>query len=136
MAIGCAAFLVVLTRWLGLGRALFIGAFLFGLFHLPGLSGMTAVKMLCTTGAMSFIFAYGYVLTGSLWTAIGLHVFGNALLHQGLGLSGGQALATVVFRQPWPTNYDPALVAWLAVAIPVAVAGHLLVKRLGRRIPA
>ncbi|WP_242103549.1 type II CAAX endopeptidase family protein [Lysobacter sp. M2-1] len=126
--------LVVLTRYLGLTRALLIGAVLFGLFHLPGLSGMQAVKMVCTTGAMSFVFAYGYVLSGSLWTAVGLHVFGNVLLHEVLGMSGKSGIATMVFHEPWPSAYDPAFLVWLGVSIPVAVTGALLVKRFGMKI--
>jgi membrane protease YdiL (CAAX protease family) len=126
--------LVVLTRDLGLTRALLIGALLFGLFHLPGLSGMQAIKMICTTGAMSFVFAYGYVLNGSLWTAVGLHVFGNVILHEVLGMSGKSGIATMVFHEPWPSSYDPAFLVWLGVSIPVAVTGALLVKRFGMKI--
>jgi membrane protease YdiL (CAAX protease family) len=126
--------LVVLTRDLGLTRALLIGALLFGLFHLPGLSGMQAIKMICTTGAMSFVFAYGYVLSGSLWTAVGLHVFGNVILHEVLGMSGKSGIATMVFHEPWPSSYDPAFLVWLGVSIPVAVTGALLVKRFGMKI--
>jgi membrane protease YdiL (CAAX protease family) len=126
--------LVVLTRYLGLTRALLIGALLFGLFHLPGLSGMQAIKMICTTGAMSFVFAYGYVLSGSLWTAVGLHVFGNVILHEVLGMSGKSGIATMVFHEPWPSSYDPAFLVWLGVSIPVAVTGALLVKRFGMKI--
>lgn len=122
-------FLVVLARYLGLTRALLIGALLFGLFHLPGLSGMEAVKMVCTTGTLSFVFAYGYVLTGSLWTAVGLHVFGNVILHEVLGMSGKSGIATMVFHEPWPSSYDPAFLVWLGVSIPTAVTGALLVKR-------
>jgi membrane protease YdiL (CAAX protease family) len=126
--------LVVLTRYLGLTRALLIGALLFGLFHLPGLSGMQAIKMICTTGAMSFVFAYGYVLSGSLWTAVGLHVFGNVILHEVLGMSGKSGIATMVFHEPWPSSYDPAFLVWLGVSIPVAGTGALLVKRFGMKI--
>jgi uncharacterized protein len=127
--------LVVLARYLGLTRALLIGAVLFGLFHLPGLSGTEALKMICTTGAMSFIFACGYVLTGSLWTAVGLHVFGNVILHEVLGMSGKSGIATMVFHEPWPTSYDPAFLVWLGVSIPTALIGTLLANRFSR-IPA
>jgi uncharacterized protein len=122
-------FLLVLARYLGLTRALLIGALLFGLFHLPGLSGMEALKMVCTTAAMSFVFAYGYVLTGSLWTAVGLHVFGNVILHEVLGMGGKPGIATMVFHEPWPSSYDPGLLVWLGVSIPTAMIGALLVKR-------
>ena len=127
-------FLVVLARYLGLTRALLIGALLFGLFHLPGLSGLEAVKMVCTTGAMSFVFAYGYVLTGSLWTAVGLHVFGNVILHEVLGMSGKSGMLTMVFHEPWPSSYDPAFLVWLGASISTALIGSLLVRRF-RRVP-
>jgi membrane protease YdiL (CAAX protease family) len=127
-------FLVVLARYLGLTRALLIGALLFGLFHLPGLSGTEAVKMVCTAGALSFVFAYGYVLTGSLWTAVGLHVFGNVILHEVLGMGGKSGIATMVFHEPWPSSYDPAFLVWLGLSIPTAVIGTLIVKRF-RRMP-
>jgi membrane protease YdiL (CAAX protease family) len=125
-------FLVVLARYLGLTRALMIGALLFGLFHLPGMSGTEAIKMVCTTGALSFVFAFGYVLTGSLWTAVGLHVFGNVILHEVLGMGGRPGIATIVFHEPWPSSYDPAFLAWLVVSIPVLVIGALIVKRFSR----
>jgi membrane protease YdiL (CAAX protease family) len=127
-------FLLVLARYLGLTRALWIGALLFGVFHLPGLSGVEAVKMVCTTAAMSFVFAYGYVLTGSLWTAVGMHVFGNVILHQVLGMSGQAAMATLVFHEPWPGTYDPGFLACLGVSISVAVMATLIAKRF-RRMP-
>jgi membrane protease YdiL (CAAX protease family) len=125
-------FLLVLTRYLGLTRALLIGALLFGLFHLPGLSGTEAIKMVCTTGALSFVFSYGYVLTGSLWTAVGMHVFGNVILHEVLGMSGKPGIAAMVFHEPWPSAYDPAFLVWLGVSVPVAVFGSLIVKRFRR----
>ncbi len=127
-------FLIVLAQYLGLTRALIIGAVFFGLFHLPGLTGMEALKMICTTAAMSFTFAYGYVLTGSLWTAVGLHVFGNVTLHEVLGASGKSGILNIVFDEPWPDTYDPGFVACLVVTIPLAVIGWLLVRRSGSRL--
>jgi membrane protease YdiL (CAAX protease family) len=121
--------LVVLARYLGMMRALMIGALLFGVFHLPGLSGTEAIKMICTTGALSFVFAYGYVLSGSLWTAVGLHVFGNVILHEVLGMSGESGIATMVFHEPWPRSYDPAFLVWLGVSIPLVVIGAVIVRR-------
>jgi hypothetical protein len=79
-------------------------------------------------------FAYGYVLTGSLWRAVGLHVFGNVILHEVLGMGGKSGIATMVFHEPWPSSYDPAFLVWLGVGIPAAVIGALLVRRF-RRIP-
>lgn len=125
--------LLALARRLGLGRALAIVAVLFGLFHLPGLSGWEALKMVCTTATMSFLFAYAFVLTGSLWAAVGAHVLGNVALHNLLGMSGGSSIATPVLHGPWPSAYDPAFSVWLAVGIAVAVGGFILTKRIGQR---
>ena len=127
--------LIMLTQFLGLTRSLLIGALLFGLFHLPGMTGVAAVKMVCTSGAMSFIFAYGYVLTGSLWTAVGLHAFGNLILHEVLGMSGKSGITTIVLHEPWPDSFDPAFLVWLGVCISMAAIGALLVKRFGSRLP-
>jgi len=109
--------LVTLRRSLGLTRALAITGLLFGLFHLPGMSGMAALKMVCTTVAMSVVFALACVRTKSLWTAIGVHGFANLLLHNVLGLSGGQqSVLRMQFDGKWPTGYDPGMVALLAGA--------------------
>ncbi len=129
-------FLIVLTYYLGLTRALWIGALAFGLFHLPGMSGMGAIKMLCTTGTMSFVFAYGYVLTGSLWTAVGLHVFGNVILHEVLGMDGKSGFLKMVFDQPWPSSYDPGLLAWLGITLPAVMVGAYLTRRFKKGLPA
>ena len=125
--------LLALARHLGLGRALAIVAVLFGLFHLPGLSGWEALKMVCTTATMSFLFAYAFVLTGSLWTAVGAHVLGNVVLHNALGMSGGSSIATPVLHGPWPSAYDPAFTVWLVVGIAAAVGCYVLTKRIGPR---
>ncbi len=114
--------LVTLRRSLGLPRALAITGLMFGLFHLPGMSGMAAVKMVCTTAAMSVVFALAYVRTKSLWTAIGLHAFTNLLLHRVLGASGEQqGLLRMQFEKSWPTSYDPGMVALIAVAAVAAL---------------
>jgi membrane protease YdiL (CAAX protease family) len=118
--------LLVLTRRLGTNWAMLIVAVLFGLFHLPGLSGSTALKMICTTAAGSYLFAYGFLLTGSLWTAIGMHAFGNLLLHQVLGMGGGNSILKIELRGTWPSNYDPAFLAWLGVCIPITIGVSLL----------
>lgn len=111
--------LLLLTRHFGLARGLFIVGLLFGLFHLPGLSGWAAAKMICTTMTWSYLFAYGFILTGSLWTALGMHMAGNIVLHHVAGLSAKPSLLTAVLHDPWPTSYDPAFVVWFAVSIPV-----------------
>ena len=111
---------LVLARRLGLPWTLGITGVLFGLFHLPGLAGVSALKMIVTTALGSVIFAAAYVLSRSLWTAIGAHAWGNLLLHQGLGLSGSPALARIVLDGEWPKTYDPGFVAWTAISMPCA----------------
>lgn len=109
--------LLILARALGMRWALLVVAILFGMFHLPGLSGGAALKMICTTGIWSYLFAFAFLLTKSLWAAIGLHVFGNLLLHQTLGLSGGESLWRVVLHSDWPTAYDPAFLTSILVSL-------------------
>jgi membrane protease YdiL (CAAX protease family) len=125
-------FLLLLRRHCGLLAALAITAFLFGLFHLPGLSGAAAIKMICTTFFGGILFAYAFLLTGTLWSAIGVHVMGNVVLHHILGLSGQPSLLTPVFERPWPTAYDPAFVVWLAVLIPVITFAAYWYRRIER----
>jgi membrane protease YdiL (CAAX protease family) len=126
--------LLLLRRQWGLMPALAITGLLFGLSHLPGLSGMAALKMVCTTFLGGCLFAYGFMLTGTLWTAIGLHVAGNIWLHQVLGLSGQRSILTPVMDRAWPDGYDPAFAAWLAIMIPVVAAAALQHQR--QRQPA
>jgi len=126
--------LLLFTRHFGLTRALFIVALLFGLFHLPGLSAWTAVKMVCTTAAMSFLFAYGFSLTGSLWTAVGLHVFGNVFLHQVFGMSGGSSFYSPVPDAGWPKEYDPGFCAEMSITTAIVFGAGFVMKRLNSRL--
>jgi membrane protease YdiL (CAAX protease family) len=128
-------FLLVLMRYLGLGYALAISGILFGFFHLPGLSGVGALKMVCTTSLTSLLFATGFLLSHSLWMALGMHAGGNLLLHQGLGLSGGASVARVALDGSWPAGYDPAFVTWLLVIIPCAGILLYVTRRTGSDAP-
>lgn len=121
--------LLILTRCLGLRWALLIVAILFGLFHLPGISGGAALKMICTTAAWSYLFAYAFLLTNSLWTAVGLHVLGNLLLHQTLGLSGQESLWRIVLHGHWPTRYDPAFLTVMTVSLSIVFVASRLYTR-------
>ncbi|HEY8995333.1 MAG TPA: type II CAAX endopeptidase family protein [Lacunisphaera sp.] len=117
--------LLLLRSHCGLPAALVITGLLFGCFHLPGLSGVAALKMVCTTFLGGTLFAYGFLLSGTLWSAISLHVVGNIVLHHVFGLSSQPSLLTPVFDRPWPTAYDPAFLVWLAILIPaVATAAY------------
>jgi membrane protease YdiL (CAAX protease family) len=125
--------LLLLRQYYGLAVALVITSILFGLFHLPGLSGLVALKMVCTTFLGGILFAYGFLLTGTLWSAISLHVVGNIALHHVFGLSGGSAtLLKPVFDQPWPTAYDPAFLVWLAILVPVVSTAAYCHQRTGQ----
>ncbi len=114
--------LVVVSRSIGSLRSLLVLAALFGLFHLPGLAGMAAIKMVCTTAAWSIVFGLAYVRTGTLWAAIGMHAFGNTLLHRIGGMSGEPSLFRIVFTGAWPIAYDPGFVVFVAVGITAAIA--------------
>lgn len=121
--------LLVVARRFGLGPALLFTGVLFGLFHLPGLSGWTAVKMVGTTLLAGYLYAYGYLLTGTLWTAAGLHVVGNIVLHHLFGASNQSSIFVPVFNRPWPTSYDPGFVIWLLVLCPIIALAAWLEHR-------
>jgi membrane protease YdiL (CAAX protease family) len=100
--------LVVLSRFAGWRIAVLALAIPFGLFHLQG-SGISTVglKMVATTATYSLVFSLSYVLTGSMWTAISVHVTSNILLHTLLGLDGmNQAMLVPVFSGPGLRNHD------------------------------
>ena len=123
--------LIILSRLLGWRAAVCIMALPFGLFHLPGLGfSMEGLKMVITTVTYSFVFSYALILTGTLWTAIGVHVVSNILLHSISGLDGlGRAVFTPVFETRWPVNYDPALLSFETSAIFMALLLYLLIKK-------
>jgi uncharacterized protein len=109
--------LVVLSNYLGPRKAVLVLALPFGLFHLPGMGiGMAAAKMVATTAMMSIVFSYGFLLTGTLWTAIGIHVTANVWLHTVTGLDGGGSnpLWKPVFGH-WPTGYDAGF--WTLIGV-------------------
>ncbi len=113
--------LLLLQRYLGLQSVLLVISLLFGLFHLPGLFGLAAIKMICTTAIWSYIFGLRFIQTGSLWVAVGMHVCGNVLLHRVLGLFGEESLLRIGFDAPWPSGYDPGFAVSLAITLPVAL---------------
>lgn len=126
--------LIVLQRHLGLGRALLTIGVLFGLFHCPGLAPLAAAKMACTTFVGSCLFAYGFLLTRALWTAVGLHVAGNTLLHHVAGLSGQKdTLWRPVFDAPWPSRYDPGFLVYLFVTGAATILAAVALNRRLRR---
>jgi uncharacterized protein len=96
--------LIVLARWLGTTRALWLLALPFGLFHFPGLDALALGKMMLTTGAMHFVYAYAWLATRSLAAAVALHAVGNTLLHEVVGTGKPAALA-FHFSRPVPDGW-------------------------------
>jgi membrane protease YdiL (CAAX protease family) len=127
--------LLVLIRRFGLSVGLFITSVLFGLFLLPGLTGLAALKMVFTTAACSYLFASAFLATGTIWAAIALHFVGNVALHKITGLSHGQALLKPVLQGSYPTSFDPAF--WVSLSVPLLLAWALFRSRtldLGGRL--
>lgn len=117
--------LIVLSNLMGWRSAVLVLALPFGLFHLPGLGfGMEGLKMIVSTATGSLIFSYAFISTHSLWTAIGVHVMGNILLHTVTGLDGaGRAMFLPSFEDNFPAGYD---VGFLPFMIGAAIAACLL----------
>ena len=117
--------LVALSCYLGPRKAVWALALPFGLFHLPGMGlGMAAAKMIATTSAMSIVFSYSFLRTGTLWTAVGLHVALNILLHTLTGLDGeGKTTLWKPIFGLWPTGYDAGF--WTFITITSLVAFFL-----------
>lgn len=120
-------FLLLLARRFGLSVALCTTAVLFGLFHLPGMNGLPAVKMVFTTAACSFLFAGAFLATRMRWTAIALHFVGNVVLHKITGLSNGDALLKPVLHEAYPAHYDPGF--WVFLIVPLLLAFALFAFR-------
>jgi uncharacterized protein len=121
--------LVVLARWLGTTRALWLLAPPFGLFHFPGLDLPRLGKMMLTTGAMHFVYAYAWIGTRSLAAAVALHAVGNTLLHEVVG-TGGPAALNFHFSKPVPDGAlflaffgISAALAWALSRLPVTRRG-------------
>jgi membrane protease YdiL (CAAX protease family) len=123
--------LIILSQLLGWRVAVCIMALPFGLFHLPGLGfNIEGLKMVITTSTYSFVFSYAFILTGTIWTAIGVHVVSNILLHSISGLDGlARAVFTPVFETTWPVNYDPGLLSLETSAIVMALLLYLLINK-------
>jgi membrane protease YdiL (CAAX protease family) len=123
--------LIILSQLLGWRAAVCIMALPFGLFHLPGLGfSIEGLKMVITTATYSFVFSYAFILTGTLWAAIGAHVVSNILLHSISGLDGlAKAVFTPAFETRWPVNYDPGLLSFEISAIVMALFLYLLINK-------
>jgi membrane protease YdiL (CAAX protease family) len=117
---------VALAHWFGTPRAIWTLALPFGLFHFPGLDAMALAKMMLTTGAMHFVYAYVFLATRSLWTAVSMHALGNTLLHQVLG-TGGPALLSIDYSRPFPESIDAPFLVFFGITVGFAV----LLSQLG-----
>ncbi len=123
--------LIILSQLLGWRKAVWIMALPFGLSHLL-VMGLTidGLMMVLTTATGSLVFSYAFILTGSLWTAIGAHVISNIMLHSISGLDGLEnAMFIPVFDTNWPVNYNPGLISFLMGAIIMAAILFLLIKK-------
>jgi uncharacterized protein len=127
--------LIILNQLLGWRKAVWIMALPFGLFHLPGLGfSSEGLKMIITTASYSFIFSYSFILTGSLWTAIGVHVASNIILHSITGLDGlKRAVFLPVFDARGPMNNLSFLTFLIAVVI-ISFILFLLIIRSNRSV--
>lgn len=111
--------LIALARWVGTTRAIWILAIPFGLFHFQGLDGMSLIKMMMTTGAMHFVYAYAFLAFRSLWSAVALHAVGNTLLHKVFGV-GEPALLSLQFEHASPAGVDVPFLVFFGVTAALA----------------
>jgi uncharacterized protein len=112
--------LIALAQWLGTTRALWLLALPFGMIHFPGLDAVALLKMLLTTGAMHFVFAYAYLATRSLWAAVSLHAISNTLLHTVVGV-GEPATLSVRFLRDLPESVDAPFLVFFGTATAFAL---------------
>lgn len=122
--------LVALARWMGTTPALWLLALPFGLFHFPGLDAEALGKMVLTTGAMHFVYAYVFLATRSLWAAIACHAVGNTLLHSVIGI-GKPAFLSVHYQRDFPSGIDaPFWIFWgVSVSLALVLAKLPATKR-------
>lgn len=111
--------LIVLARWLGATRALWLLALPFGLFHFPGLDLTSLAKMVLTTGAMHFVFGYAFLATRTLWAAVALHAVSNTLLHSVFG-TGGPGYLSFQYSAEFPSAFDAPFLLFLGVTTTLA----------------
>lgn len=112
--------LIALARWLGTTRAIWLLAIPFGLFHFQGLDGFGLAKMMLTTGAMHFVYAYAFLACRSLWAAVALHAVGNTLLHKVFGVGESALLSTHFDRSP-PAGVDVPFLVFFGVTAALAI---------------
>lgn len=119
--------LIRLRERYGTIAAITLVSLAFGLLHLPGMTGVNAIKIVALTGLSSLLFCLAYLLSGSLWMAVGLHAGMNFMLHSVLGAGGGRgpSLFKPIYTQTLPVAYDAAF--WSLMVIQFAFAIALLI---------
>jgi membrane protease YdiL (CAAX protease family) len=125
-----------LRRPYGVVIAVAVVSIAFGFFHVPGLQGLALAKVAAITAFCSVIFCLGFLRTGTLWAAIGLHAGMNLALHSifGAGDASRASLMRVVPDGP-SLGWDPWF--WSMTAVLVASALMLaLCNPKPRPIPA
>ena len=124
--------LIRLKERYGTVVAILLVSFAFGLLHLPGMTGVNAVKIVALTGLSSVLFCLAYLLSGSLWTAVGLHAGMNFMLHSLAGAGGGRgpSLFAPGYERAVPPSYDVAFWSLMLVQSAFAIGFLLLWPRL------
>jgi membrane protease YdiL (CAAX protease family) len=124
--------LIRLKERYGTAAAILLVSFAFGLLHLPGMSGLNAIKIVALTGLSSVLFCLAYLLSGSLWAAVGLHAGMNFMLHSLAGAGGGRgpSLFVPVYEGAAPAAYDAAFWSLMLVQSAFAIGFLLLWPRL------
>jgi len=122
---------VRLRQRYGTMLAVLLVSLVFGLLHLPGMTGVNAIKIIALTGLGSLLFCLAYLLSGSLWTAVGLHAGMNFMLHTLLGAGGGHgpSLLKPLYSSP-PPAIDVGF--WCFIVLQLAVAAVLVLIGQGR----
>ena len=123
---------LVLRRAYGVVMAVAVVSTAFGLFHVPGMHGVALAKMIAITGLCSVIFCLGFLRTGTLWAAIGLHAGMNLILHSvfGAGDANRASLFRVVADGP-SLGWDAWF--WSMIAVLIASAVILILYNPARR---
>ena len=108
------------------GGVLFV-SLSFGLFHLQGTGlNVEGLNMVLTTFTMSLLFISVIYYTGSIWTAVTLHITGNLLLHT-VGFDGtNNGLLNIRFFASSVNGYIPILIYEIVV-----IAFGLVIFRKG-----
>jgi hypothetical protein len=95
------------------------------------MAGTNAIKIVAITGLSSAMFSIAYLRSGTLWTAVGVHMGMNVLLHSILGGGGGQgpSLLRTEVEQKMSFGLDPTFWSFLATALVVTGAMIMLWPR-------